>query len=165
MSTGRIEKLDLWQWLSNAGRAFKEGWAWGGIYEAHRKAGHPNPRYAAEMEIHIRGEYFERFRDLASDAYLRDGTDLEEVKKDFIKDRLSAKTTVMDTQMTAATRAIVRDMPPSEAYHEDALRKYRADMDRYLKDVLAQHEQLHGKGGYSTLERRVLRGRGLVQQR
>jgi hypothetical protein len=143
--------------LAETWSAWREAWAWAGIYEAHRKAGNPNPRLATEQEIYYRGEYLERFRDLASDAYMKDGTDLDQVKKDFIKDRLSTKTTTLDTATTAMLRAVIRDMPTDEAYHPWALEQYRADCRHYVADVLDQHEQVHGKGGYSALERRVLR--------
>jgi len=147
-------------WLSDTWMAWREAWTWAGIHEAHRKAGHPNPRLATEQEIFYRGEYIERFRDMASDAYMKDGTDLDDAKKTFIKDRLSTKTTALDTAATAMVRAVIRDMPVDEAYHPEALAKFRADADAYVKDVLVEHERIHGKGGYSALERRVLRSRG-----
>lgn len=150
----------VWDWLVKAGWLIKETWEWASIYEAHRKAGHADPRYAAEQEIFLRGEYLERFRDMASDAYILDGTDLDQVKKDFIKDRLMTKTTMLDTQTTASVRAVIRDMPMHEAYHPWVLEKYHADTDRYLKGIMTEAEQAHGKGGYTDLERRVLRGRG-----
>lgn len=164
--TTEIENLPaptFWQslkaWLIEAGWALKEGWEWGTIYEFHRKAGNPNPRLATEQEIYYRGEYIERFRDLASDAYMDEGTDLEEVKKNFIKDRLSAKTTIEDTAATASLRAVIRDMPLHFAYHEWALAKYMADLEQWQRETMAEAERLHGKGGYTALERRVLRGR------
>lgn len=146
-------------WLSDTWSAWREAWNWAGIYEAHRKAGHPNPRLAAEQEIFYRGEYLERFRDMASDALMNDGTDLDDVKAAFIKDRLSRTTTILDTQNTANLRAVIRGMPADEAYHSWALEKYRADCSAYVAEVMDQHEQVHGKGGYTELERRVLRSK------
>lgn len=146
------------KWLIDAGWAFREGWNWQTIYDHHKRAGHPNPRLATEMEIYERGEYIERFRDLASEAWLRDKTDLDTVKADFIKERLSAKTTILPTDRTAALRAVIRDMGQDEAYHKPVFEAWKADQDQYLKDILAESEAIHGKGGYTPLERRVLRG-------
>jgi hypothetical protein len=139
-------------------QAFREGWEWGKIYEHHRKAGHANPRLATELEIYYRGEYIERFRDEASEAYLRDGTSLDEVKASFIKDRLSTKTTILDTATTANLRAVIRDMPIQDAYHKDTFDLYVRDQQKKMREIMAEAEATFGKGGYTPLERRVLRG-------
>lgn len=130
---------------------------WADAYDYHRRNGASDPALSAHMEIVDRAELL-RFSDYASDAYLEDGTDLEEAKTAFIKDNYSAKNKGLSQDRKVRLRAAIRDMPPEEAYDSETLRKYRADLQDWARKTLAEAEAEFGKGGYSPLERRVLRG-------
>jgi hypothetical protein len=137
----------------------REQWGYASIVEHHRRQGAPKPRKAANQEVFIRAHYLERYRDYATERYMR-GHDLADSAKLFIEKNLMARTTALDTATTAVVRSIIREMREDEALHPEGLAKYRADMQRGIDEAVAQSKQLYGATGHSPHVTRVLRGRG-----
>lgn len=142
---------NLWTWL-------REQWTYAGIVNAHRAGGSPDAVSAANREVFFRAQYLEEFRDYASVRYLQ-GFDLASSAAEFIKKRLSAKTTALSTADTAMIRAVIRDMREEDAFHPEALTKYRAAMESALAGINAEAKRLYGSDAHSPLVTRVLRGR------
>ncbi len=134
-----------------------EQWAFAGMVNRYRAAGHATPIFAASQELFLRTEYLERFRDFASNRFDL-GFSLDEVKSEFIRDNLTPKTTILDRADNAAIRAIITDMRVDEAYHQPQYERWCAEADAFQRKCQDEMRRRH-PGSRSPLTRRVLLGR------
>ena len=149
---------NIWKAFCNWLDQFRMDMALLDIENAYRKAGHPNPRLAANEELFIRAEYIERFRDDASRMYLR-GVPLNEYKETWINRNLNSEYAALDTVTLENVRAVIRDMPADEAFYGEALRKHAHELDQWTAEVQAAAKKKYGPSGLTPRMQRVLRGR------
>jgi hypothetical protein len=145
--------------LASAWWELREQWTYAGILNAQLAGGSANPVLDARRELFFRAEYLERYRDYASERYMK-GHDLKSSADCFIKRRLMTGTTILSAGDAAMLRSVIRGMGEREALHAQALAKYRGDMNKALANINEQATQLYGPGGRPPRVERVLRGRG-----